>query len=407
MIPTKTALGLAISAVLLIGCDPGASASDTGALALSAAQVETLSSTESLAQVKDLTVLPNGEIWVLNSLEPLVVAFAPDGRILREFGKRGGGPTEFGAPTAFVTGGIDGEAWVFDAERHAVIQVSEEEADREVLLLPTDALPPTHLFGGREILGEGLRPARLRDDIVFAVNTPDFSDGLHSFWRSIWGADLVSYTAASGTTNRLVSLAETLGDPADAYELVGDFPPFPFWFRLWTVCGGATMRVYDRLGNQVRAFSADGSPLRSDTLPTVQPRPITKEQMARVGFGLGMLEAGGELTSRGTPEDSARIIAQLSRRVEGSPEHLDALLPRYTDMRCGSDGTVWLRRYDPSHVDLHGGLTWVAVAPGGALRDVTFPERFDPYAFLADEVWGVQRDALDVPTVARIALPGS
>lgn len=399
---------LAVFGILSTACEMPSRQTDTNTdgITLSADQIATLSHTESLAQVKDLTVLPNGEVWVLNSIEPFFVEFAPDGHVVREYGKVGGGPTEFGAPTAFVTGDIEGAAWVFDAERHSLIEVSGHDATRHEIFLPTDeSLPPTHLFGGRELIGAGLRSAHLGEDFVFALNAPDFSNGMLSFWRSIWSADLVAYNPAARSTRQLVSLAEALGSPDGAFELVGDFPPFPFWFRLWTVCRDADIRVYDRLSNRVRAFSADGSPLASDTLPTIVAGRSTKEQMARVGFGLGMLEAGGELSSRAPPQDSARIIAQLSRRVEGSPDQLEALLPRYVDLRCATDGTLWLRRYDAERADLRGGLQWVRLSPGGTLQEVTFPEGFDAFFFFADRVWGVQRDSLDVPTVAWLALP--
>ena len=406
--PPASGLWLTSIIVVLTACGAPAHRSgvDEDHVTIPADSVVTLSRTESLAQVKDLTVLPNGDVWVLNSIEPLFVEFAPDGHVVREHGRIGGGPTEFGAPTAFVTGNVAGAAWVFDAERHALLEVSGRDSSRREIPLPSDeSLPPTHLFGGRELIGAGLRTARLGEEFVFARNPPDFSEGMLSFWRAIWTADLVAYDPKQGSTQRLISLAEALGSPDDSFELAGDFPPFPFWFRLWTVCSDAEIRVYDRLSNKVLAFSADGSPLSADTLPTVRPGHVTKEQMARVGFGLGMLEAGGELTSRGTPQDSARIIAQLSRRLEGDSDQLEALLPRYVDMSCATDGTLWLRRYDAERADLRGGPTWVRLSRGGTLQEVELPERFDAYRFLPDRVWGILRDSLDVPTVAWMKLP--
>lgn len=400
--------GLTLLGAVVAACGPASQRVETDGevVSVTADEFVALEHTESIAQVRDLTVLRNGEVWALNSIEPLFIGFTPDGRIAREHGRFGGGPTEFGSPTAFVTGNVDGAAWVFDAERHRLIEVSGDSSARREVRLPTDdLLPPTHLFGGRELIGAGLRSARLGQEFVFAANAPTMAGGMLGFWRSIWTADLVAYDPDAGSARRVISLAETLGSPDYAFVIVGDFPPFPFWFRLWTVCSDAEIRVHDRLRNEVRAFSADGSPLPADTLPALRPRRVTKEQMARVGFGLGMLEAGGELSSRASAQDSARIIAQLSGRVAGDTDQLETLLPRYVDLQCAPDGTLWLRRYDVERADLRGGPVWVRLSPGGALQDVRFPEGFDPYRFDDDRVWGVQRDPFDVATVGWLRLP--
>jgi hypothetical protein len=379
-----------------------------GRAVLTAEDVSVLAESESLAGVRDMMALPSGDVWVINTLEPLFLGYLADGTSLGEHGRLGGGPGEFGAPTTFVTDAGGGGAWVFDAERHAVVEVSGVggEARREIAL-PTDgSLPPTHLFGGRELIGEGVRAARLGERIVFARNAPAMEGGFVAFWRAIWTADLVIFDPADGSVELLTSLGEALGDPDEAFELVGDFPPFPFWFRLWTVCGGSVVHVYDRLGNQVQAFAEDGSRRQPRALPPLRTRRVTKEDVARVGFGLGMLEAGGELDSRATSEDSARVITLLSARVGAEGEQLDALLPRYVDLQCSTDGTLWLRRFDVGRGDLRGGLEWVALRPDGTTREVTFPEGFDAYRFLEDRVLGAQRNALDVASVAWLRLPG-
>lgn len=397
-----------LAGLVLAGCG-GTDAPDAGPrrVTRTAADVSIVARTDALAEVRDMVTLPGGDVWVLNSLEPLFLGFAADGTPLGEYGALGGGPAEFGAPSAFVTDpGAEG-AWVFDAGRHALLEVSSTpDGGRREIALPTDGLPPTHLFGGREIIGAGVRSARLGGRFVFARSAPAMEGGLVSLWRSIWTADLVAFDPADGTVELLVSLGEVLGDPDTAYELVGDFPPFPFWFRLWTVCGGTVVHVYDRLGNRVQAFAADGTALPPRALPPARPREVTKEDVARVGFGLGMLEAGGELDSRATPADSARLIARLSTRVGADGDLLDALLPRYVDLHCSTDGTLWLRRFDVERGDLRGGLEWVALRPDGSTWEVTFPERFDAYRFLADRVLGAQRDALDVAGVAWLSLPG-
>lgn len=383
---------------------PSAGPSAIGPITLN--DVTPFAHTTSLAEVRDLTVLPGGDVWAMNSIEPLFVHYRADRTVASEFGAFGGGPTEFSAPTTFVTGNIDDAPWVFDAERHTLIEVVDTDIARAEQPLPRDgSLPPTHLFGGREVIGAGLRSARLGDEIVFASNAPMMAGGMVSFWRAIWSADLVALEPTTGTERHILSLADVLGSPDDHYTLAGGFPPFPFWFRLWTVCEDGEIRVYDRIGNRIRSFTSDGIEHAGDTLPTFTPRTVTKQQMARVGFGLGMLQAGAELTSRASPEDSARVIDLLSGQIEGSSADLDTLLPRYVDLHCGSDGSVWLRRFDEESGDLRGGRHWLRIVEEGAARSYTFPERFDAFRFLADRVLGVQRDEFDVATVAWLGVP--
>jgi hypothetical protein len=141
-------------------------------------EIVALSSTSSIVEVKDLTVLPSGTVWALNSAEPLFIEFAPDGRVVREYGRLGGGPNEFGSPSAFVAGNVDGATWVFDPERHALLEVSGHDGDRHETRLPTDSsLPPTQLFGGREVIGAGVRTARMGDEFVFGLNAPGIEGG--------------------------------------------------------------------------------------------------------------------------------------------------------------------------------------------------------------------------------------
>ena len=42
-----------------------------------------------------LEVLPDGEVWILNSVEPFFVGFGPDGDVIGEHGSSGGGPAEY------------------------------------------------------------------------------------------------------------------------------------------------------------------------------------------------------------------------------------------------------------------------------------------------------------------------
>jgi hypothetical protein len=97
---------------------------------------------------------------VQNSVEPYFIGFGPDGEILRTLGSHGGGPDEFQAPSGFVIGGIDGDAWVFDRARHALIEVSRPSAERAVIALPQEAIPICSVAGRMNLLSNQVRSAR-------------------------------------------------------------------------------------------------------------------------------------------------------------------------------------------------------------------------------------------------------
>jgi len=402
----------AVCAVIsLTSCDspPDSLAVDVGVpTVLQAADLHVVGSSESIAVVEDLAVLPSGAVWVLNSVEPFFVGFGPEGTPLGEHGSRGGGPEEFRSPAGFVAGGIDDEAWVFDPRRHALIEISRLDEAWSEILLPRDSLPPGTLFGGMGMMSPRVRSARLGDEIVLARSFGSLGPGgVYTFWRSIWGADLFAVDPATASARPVVPLGEVLGDPTPYLQQTNGFPPFPLWLRLWAVCSDTEIRVHDRLRNEVRRFSEDGVELAPIELPSPHLTAVTDEQFARAIFGLRFAEVTGQAGAEGTAADSARVLKDLMQGIEGDPDQLAAFLPRYVDMRCDDDGAVWLRPIDIDRGELEGGLAWLRITTDGTAREYHLPERFDAHRFSAGRIWGVQRDDFDVASVAWIAMPRS
>ena len=300
-------------------------------------------------------------------------------------------------PSGFLTGGWQGGAWVFDFARHAMIRVSEPDDWAEVPLR-SDSLPPGSVQGGMNMLAPAVRTASLGREIIVPRSGGTMQDGLLQYRLSLLGADLISVDPETGGVRTLISLGDELDDPS------GDFIPseggFPLWYRLWAACGEDLVRVYDRVRNQLLGFDGSGAEVEPVDLPPVPFTEVSARQFARAVFGLRQAEVTGAVGVRLTAEDSARVLDQLAGMVEGRPHELASYLPRYVDMRCSDDGTLWMQPLDVELGGLRGGRLWLRIAPDGGVREVRLPERFDAFRFLPSRVWGVYRDENDIASVA-------
>lgn len=402
----------ALIVAALPACDRGAGSSwetGEGPVVVQDSEVHVLGTSEALAVVEDLEVLADGTVWLQNSVEPFFISFDPEGGVAAMHGQRGGGPEEFAAPSGFVIGGIEGEAWVFDRQRHVLVQVSRPDSARGEIPLPRAEIPPGSVAGGMNLMSNIVRTARLGEEIILPRRSSPPEAGVYSYWLSLWTADLVALDREADSVSEVIALETLLGDPGEDAEITGGFPPFPLWFRLWAVCTDNELRVFDRMRNEVRRFTRVGSELDPIALPPPPHGEVTPREFARVTFDVAVVERMGQVTSGEigvSSADSAQILDRLLPRLQDkSPEQLAHLLPRYVDFRCAEDGTQWIRPLDIERGGLRGGPVWLRITTDGATREVRFPDRFDPYRFTPDRVWGVRRDELDVASVAWIALP--
>jgi len=369
---------------------------------LDSADVHVVGTSTALADVNDLDVLADGTVWVLNSVAPYFVGFAADGSSLGAYGKAGGGPQELGIPSAFVTGGDGARPWVLDLRRFALLEVSGPDMPLVAHLLPRDSLPPGSVVGGMDMLRPMVRTAWLGGEVVIPRTSGSLADGIYGFRLAMMRPDLLALDPGTGRARDVVALRHALADPTEGFERAEG--GFPLWYRLWAVCGDA-IRVYDRGRNAIVGFTAAGDTLARIPLPPVPFTEATPRQFVRAMFDLAVAEAAGAVGSRLSAEDSSRLEASLLQRVHATPEQLGAYLPRYVDFRCSDRGTLWLRPFDLEAGGLKGTRAWLRIGPDGGTRRVDMPPRFDPYRFTGGRIWGVQRDALDVASVAWIEAP--
>ncbi len=405
--PRRLAIPLAFLA--LAGCDAGPAADDEAPTIVTATDVHVLGTSDSLAVVEDLAVLDDGTVWVQNSVEPLFLAFDAGHGLVAAHGRHGGGPEELGAPAGFVAGAPEGEAWALDRRRHALIRASAPDELWSDVPLPEDAIPRGSVGGGLGYMSPLVRTALLGDEIILPRRRALEEVHATRFWTTFWNADLVAFDPATGRVRVVVPLPEVVGDLDAHFTAVSPgFPPFPFWYRLWTVCGDE-IRVHDFVRGQLRGFAPDGSELDPVQLPPPPFTRATPRQFVRAVFDLVAAERAGAATAgvgNMAPEDSVRLIQGAVERLEGTPEQHAAVLPRYVDFRCDEKGTMWLRPMDLEAGGMAGSATWLRIDRDGGVREVRFPERFDPYRFQGGKVWGVVRDELDVASVGWVEAPG-
>lgn len=385
-------------------CGRESPSEDEGPVYVSEADVRVLGTSDQLSQVLDLEVLPSGAVWVLNSVEPFFVGFDAQGRALPTHGAEGGGPEEFRMPAAFMTGGWEDEAWVLDFLRHDLVRVSRPDAWAEISI-PQQDIPAGSLRGGMSLMSATVRTARIDHEVIVARADVSLEGGLTAFRLGILGADLVALDLETGSVRTIVSLAEVLANPAEGF--VATEGGFPLWYRLWAVCGDDQIRVYDRVRNELRGFSSDGTELASVQLPAPQWTEVTPREFAGVIFPLREAEITGGVGSRLSSQDSLRIVNEIVQGVQGQPSELASYLPRYVDFRCSDDGVMWMQPLDLEVGGLSGGALWLRITPDGVIQEVHFPVRFDAMRFSPRRVWGVQRDELDLASVAWIELPNA
>jgi hypothetical protein len=252
------------------------------------------------------------------------------------------------------------------------------------------------------LMSPTVRTARLGSEVIVPWTTATMELGLPAYRMAILHADLAALDPRAGTVRSFLTLGDVLDDPSA--DFVATDGGFPLWYRLWAVCGDH-LRVYDRVRNQLRGFSAAGEEMAPIELPPVRLTEATPTEFARAVFPLQQAEVTGAVGARLTAEDSVRVLNDMARDLKGEPHELAAYLPRYVDFRCTPEGTMWIQPIDLRVGGLRGGAAWLRITAQGATREVRFPERFDALRFTSDRVWGVLRDELDVASVAWIEWP--
>ncbi|MGH7446598.1 MAG: hypothetical protein ACRELT_03505, partial [Longimicrobiales bacterium] len=137
----------------------------------------------------------------------------------------------------------------------------------------------------------------------------------------------------------------------------------------------------------IRVLGLDGRERRIIRLAML-PRPVTAAELAR-------------LRAQYLNNLPASLVAEIEPRFEAAPK--PTTMPFFSRLVVASDGTIWLREYQPFRDEET--TRWSVVDSSGVwLGDIELPIRFIPHEFETRSVLGVWRDENDVEFVRRYSI---
>lgn len=343
-----------------------------------------------LTEVDDIQISHDGSIYVLQGLERKVRVYSRTGSYLREFGRQGEGPGEFGNPTGM--GWIEDTLWIADSRLQRVSFFDTEGNFLESAPLAYD--PPGPRFNStvaQAVFSDGsivLRPwtpaRRVASGEISSVpilRVPPGDRALDTLLTLPLQHEMLSIHIGSITS------------PLNAY-IAQPFSDTPLWTPLTGRDGILTL--------ERRASGVD--------IPTVRLSRITPQGERR---DLATIERPGTLLTRAVSASrlgklssdvfhgSRGRIASVQAALELVEERLywPEFVPPATDLLAGLDGSIWIRLEDLPERPF---VEWMILSERGELQaTLCLPSDFRVMQADGSRIWGVVYDEWDVPQVIR------
>lgn len=333
--------------------------------------------------VADVAVDSRDRIYVLDRSVPAVLVFDASGRHLRTLGSAGRGPGELGAAVAAVLTAPGDTLLVPDPSNGRIQRFGPDGATLASVPLALEGRVPVHW----RVTPDGRPLVQLRS------TGPDAG-------RAGGPEDLVRVAAAGEEESAAVLRLP----PGEGYQVrpgraprIRLFAPEPLWdvlgddrfvhatndaYRLEIVRGGETVRIIRKEHTASRVGPAE--------------KEAAREMMR------GLFEENG------VPPG---VVEQFMESVTVADRY-----PAFSTLMAGPRGTILVQRVREIAPDTGGGDApldprdlgapeWDVFDPEGRfLGTVSLPERFTPMTWRGDRVFGVQRGALDVPSVVGLEI---
>lgn len=326
-------------------------------------QLHTVSAEIDFADVRDV-VSDGTNLWVLDRAPPYITRISLDGEIVHRFGRNGEGPSELSQPVALRVAGDRVDVWdmalskrasfLWDGTLDAVQRLSDERSG----WIRSDIERVSHVDPWRvRALGGSTYFVRIPQGMTQPL---DFG-----------GGELVRADADLTPGTGIARFADYL--PHDERG-TGQFPAVP----LWDACSRG-MALWNPREERVEWMDGDGLLVHSVPVAS-RGVPITDEGILAFLREMAAHELGPGVE---VPADELRARVREVRPLFGR------LATDFVDLRCSSEGAVWLRRFDLEAHPLGADDAWLRVPEYGEATVVRFPPEFEPYLFTSGEVVGV------------------
>lgn len=318
-----------------------------------------------LTRVSGLVQTLDGTISVLDASERSVFRFAPSGKYLGRFGRRGEGPGELETPRIL---GLHGDSlWIWDMSNARVSVFGDDSVFRRSIRVP--------------VTGQGLLLASgdlaIVPPLMYTVAGGPERETV--IWRMSGGRlDTLTVVARPYRTLRYA----VAGNMVVGRQPLDDGPLFsssPNGRGFIYVDRGADLAQKHVFG--VRVLDARANVV-FDRRFSFRPRRVSSRQ----------IDSAVDYLAQG-PSDSPAGRAAIRKAL-----YVPQYLPTVSQALLGADGTVWLRRED----DGAATVRWTRIsAKGDITGDVTLPSGFSPLFGRRDALLGTTLSADGVPQIER------
>lgn len=313
-------------------------------------------------EVADIATAPSGELYVLDSGDRAVKVYTPAGRFLRRFGRQGGGPGEFLAPTSLR---VDSLVRVSDLAQHRMSHFRLDGRHVETVRTPE--------IGELPLLGlVPLRNGRVVGSTPVRLHVTSAGERTGSQWAAVL---LVGPGGRADTLLRLHGGGSAFH--ADGGRAAyGSIDSHVGRGGAHAVLGDSIVATADGYSGEVRWYRADRTGLTLVRARQLQSRsrPVTREDVRRIER---LLAADPELPRRLTIEPPPRVSIA-------------------TQALFAPDGSLWIRNTagrGQAHV-------WTVFdAAGEIAMRLSLPAGFELRHVRGDHLYGIARTENDAPVV--------
>jgi hypothetical protein len=334
-------------------------------------------------QIAAIDIDADGTMYVLDAQAAQVRIFDAHGRFVRAVGRPGAGPGEVSPSAAAVLAGADGTVYIADVMRQRIAAFGADGSE-----IGSTAVP----------MQQGI-PVRwdITEDRRFAVQFRSMP--FPGMTNVVLRDRIVARDPGSERADTLLEM-----ESGRTFDVSGGMPRMRLFEAepVWALLPDGRLARGTNDAFRIELIGRDGRVERVLTRP-FERRPLGDGD--RDAFRRLLREA---ISQQAPPAAVEQILQNLE-----FAEHY----PAFATFAAGPAGTLWVQRIRTAgDVEAEGGRfdaqdigspVWdVFDEEGRLLGNVRMPDGFAPLRFVGNMIYGVLRDDLDVPHVARLRVDG-